>query len=610
MIVSTALNEIDIVAVATTLLAWIGHALVFGTLVAGLTWLLVRLLRGRVSAGLQMALWSIVLIKFLVPIGPGWSFSLGSTYERLSARITGAGAVDPELDIGFRSQAATSVGERTPSNATLSAWPWQWQTVVAAGYVLAVVALGVARVRSYRAFRARCLALPEGDEATRRLVQDVCHRLRVVPTPLIRISDESRAPFVMGIVRPLLVLSRRQLVRPDELETVVVHEVTHLRRGDMLVRCLQCLAGTVLFFWPVVAWVNRRIDRVREHACDERALRYGKLTASGYARCLLSAVQPPRPHRLTYQPACMAGSPSTIERRINVILAFPSRSRRQPVWGLLTVAILVAWGGFTLTGVADDSKAQYANTEEDMRLHAKDVYDRINEYAAGDLDGNGEVTKDECWAFVAAVALQQPGALLADYPEADQNEDGKLGVVEAYQFVRGDLDLTKVHKEYEFAVQKTKKSGDKQRAKGLKGEMFAAEMAAYHVILDRRAQFVAGMNGEPTRAEVKAIAVKVAQFEARTKSKAKGKKGSLDETLAKIAGLEKKAAGMRSKAAELDGDKAARYEKKAQHFEQEAAEMTAELVSGLTSKIAKLEGAGQQEKADDLKVILEKLEAK
>ncbi|MBU0617597.1 MAG: M56 family metallopeptidase [Planctomycetes bacterium] len=603
---STPLSQIDIPAATAALLWWIGQALVFGTLVAVLTWVLIRLLRGRVSPGLQMALWSIVLVKFLVPIGPGWSFSLVSTYETLLSHVTGGGTVDADAETGFGLKVAGATDDHVSGSATAPSWQWQWQTVVAAGYVLMLVGLGVARIQSYRVFRTRCLALPKADEATRRLVHDVCRRLRVAPMPSIRISDESRAPFVMGIARPLLVLSRRQLVRPDELETVIVHEVTHLRRGDMLVRCLQCLAGTVLFFWPVVAWVNRRIDRVREHACDERALCYGKLTASGYARCLLSAVQPPPTHRLTYQPACMAGSPSTIERRINVILAFPNRSRRRPVWGLLTVAILVAWGGFTLTGVAEDLKTQYANTEEDMRLHAQAVYAQINEYAAGDLDGNGEVTKDECWAFVAAVALQQPRALLADYPEADQDQDGKLGVLEAYQFVRGDLDLTKVHKEYEFAAQKTKKSGDEQRAKELKAEMFAAEMATWHVILDRRAQFVAAMNGEPTHDEVKAIAEKVAQFEVKTKVK----QGSLDETMTKIAGLKKKAAGMRSKAAQLDGDKAAKHEEQAQQLEEEAATMTAKLVAGLTSKIAKLEAAGQQEKADELKAILEELEAK
>jgi beta-lactamase regulating signal transducer with metallopeptidase domain len=601
--VGTALTGIDIPAIATACLDWVGHALVFGTLVAILTWLLLRLLRGRASAGLQMALWSIVLVKFLIPVGPGWSFSLITTCERLSARVAGGGADITDLEIGFTPQVAATASSGATGGAPDSIWRWQWQTVVAAGYVLIVMALGLTRIQGYRAFRARCLALPEADEATCRLVRDVCRRLRVVPVPSIRISNESRAPFVMGIVRPLLVLSRRQLVRPDELETVVVHEVTHLRRGDMLVRCLQCLAGTVLFFWPVVAWVNRQIDRVREHACDERALRYGRLTASGYARCLLSAVQPPTPQRLTYQPACMAGSPSTIERRIDVILAFPNRSRRRPAWGLLTVAILVAWGGFTLTGVAEDSQPQYANTEEDMRTHAKVVYDQINEYAAGDIDGNGEVTKDECWAFVAAVALQRPAALLADYPEADQNQDGTLGVMEAYQFVRGDLDLTQVHKEYQLAFEELKKSGDKQRAKELKTEVFAAEMAAYHVILDRRAQFVETMSREPTLEEVKAIAEQAAKFEA------KSKKSSLDETIAQIADLRKKAEELRSKATQLDGDEAAKYENKADQLEQKAEAMAAKLIQGITSKIEKLEANGDHEKADELRAILAKLEA-
>jgi beta-lactamase regulating signal transducer with metallopeptidase domain len=603
MIVSNALSEINIPAVATTLLEWIGHALVFGTLVAVLTWLLIRLLRGRASAGLQMALWSIVLIKFLVPIGPGWSFSLVGACEKLSARVAGSGTPSLESEFAFGPELGVTVAGNVTGAASDLSRRLPWQGIAAIGYVLIVAALVVARIRSYRAFRARCLALPAADDATHRLVRDVCRRLRVVPMPLIRISDESRAPFVMGIVRPLLVLSRRQLVRPDELETVVVHEVTHLRRGDMLVRCLQCLAGTVLFFWPVVAWVNRRIDRVREQACDERALRYGKLTASGYARCLLSAVQPPRTHRLAYQPACMAGSPSTIERRIDVILAFPNRSRRRPAWGLLTVAILVAWGGFMLTGVAEDSKQQYANTEADMRAHAKVLFDRINEFAAGDLDGNGEVTKDECWVFVTAAALQQPAALLAEFPEADQDQDGKLGVIEAYQFVRGDLDLTRFHKEYESAFKELQASGDKERAKQLKAEISASEMGVYHVILDRRAQFVSNMKSEPTLKEVKAIAEKAAQFEE------KAKQGSLDETMAKIGGLKKKAAGMRSKAAELDGDEAAKYEEKAQQLEQEAAEMTAKLIQGLKSKIAKLEAAGQQEKANELKAILAELEA-
>ena len=211
----------------------------------------------------------------------------------------------------------------------------------------------IVRTQRQRALLARCRDLPRADESVHSLVRAVCRRLGVRRVPSVRISDESSAPFVLGLVHPLLVLSHRQLVRPDELETVIVHEVAHLRRGDLLVRHLQWIAGALLFFWPVVAWVNRRIDAARECACDEWALRHGKLGPGDYARCLLRAVQPARLAWLTCHPAGMAANHTTIERRIDMILESPHRPLRRPAWGLLTCAFLLGWGVFALAGAAD-----------------------------------------------------------------------------------------------------------------------------------------------------------------------------------------------------------------------------------------------------------------
>jgi hypothetical protein len=33
------------------------------------------------------------------------------------------------------------------------------------------------------------------------------------------------------------------------------------------------------FIWSVLAWMNRRTDSAREHACDERVLSRGELKA-------------------------------------------------------------------------------------------------------------------------------------------------------------------------------------------------------------------------------------------------------------------------------------------------------------------------------------------
>ncbi len=607
-------SGIDIQSVADAILGWTAHAVAFGTIVAGLTWLVIRLLGKRASPTLQVALWSLVLVKFLVPVGPGWSLSLASSYERLSMRASSLRVADADAETGPVFAPIATANEAVQADKMAAPLWFNWKAIAAGAYVLTVVGLGATRIRGYRLFRARCLAFPAPDESTRRVVCGVCRRLGVRRMPLIRISDEARAPFVTGFVRPLLVLSSRQLVRPNELETVIVHEVTHIRRGDMSVRCLQWVAGTVLFFWPVVAWVNRRIDGAREFACDQWALRHGKLTVCEYARCLLSVLRPLQVPRLVYQPACMAGSPSTMERRIDMILALSSRPARRPIWGLFTVAILVAWGGFTLTGAAVTnggpaaSEPKYLPTEKDMRLHADTVYARVNEYAAGDLNGDGQTTKDECWSFVTAVVLQQTDAVLEEYPDADRNSDGELDLLEAYQFVRGDYDLKAVQKYAQYELTSAKKSGDKERFKELKAEAFAREMEAWHFILDRRDRLMDMMSTEPNLEKVKKIAAKIAKFEDKKKSAALAGGPKLASAMADISELKAKAEDLRAQAATLSSEEAEGYYSKATQLEQKATTLSAKLTGALEENIARLEAAGKHDEAADLKAKLAKLQ--
>jgi beta-lactamase regulating signal transducer with metallopeptidase domain len=606
---------------AALVLAWLGQGLLFGTALAGLTWLLARVFRPHIRPAFEVVLWSIVLVKFLIPVGPQWSLSLASIWQTLSHHSTGALVTGDSPGVETLSDAA--LGRVAVETGSVARTPrlWHWTTFLAGAYFLGVVSLLIIRTRGYLALRARCRALPRVDERTLDVVRRVCRRLGVRRVPSTRISDECATPFVMGFLHPLLVLSRRQLVRPDELETVIVHEVTHLRRGDLLVRYLQWIAGTLLFFWPVVGWVNRRIDRAREHACDEWALRHGKLTAGEYARCLLKAVQPMRAHRLAYQPTCMAGNPTTIERRIDVILESTRRLPRRRSWGLLAAAFLIVWGGFALTGAADDKdnakakKTKYLATEEDMRQHAAAVYARVNEHAAGDLNGDGAVTKEECWAFVTAVVLQHPEAVQKEYPEADHNRDGKLDLPEAYQFVRGDYELEQLHKKAKTAVGAALEKGDKEKAEALKDKMFAAEMKTYHFILDRREALLAMANPEPSLDEVKAVAAEFKKFEAEMAAKKKAAAGldakkraeEVAKLKAKIKDLEaqgefEKAKQLRAKLAKI---KAAEGEKTAKPDMEERAKK----IEMLKEKIAQLKAEGRTEEAEKLKAKLAELES-
>jgi beta-lactamase regulating signal transducer with metallopeptidase domain len=434
---------------SSVILVWIGRALLYGTALAGITWLLTRMLHRRVHPAVETLLWSIVLLKFLAPVGPSWSLSLANLCERMSVRINAPGHTAPT--------GANPVSAAWPCTATTSAiagqhlhqdgsgtagQSWRWTTLLTWAYLAGVVTLMGVRTWSYRLLLARCRGLPPANEATRDLVSDVCRRLDVRRVPAVRISDESPAPFVIGFLRPLLVLSHRHLVRPDELETVVVHEVAHLRRGDMFVRYLQWIAGTVLFFWPVVAWVNRRIDVAREYTCDEWALRHGRLTAGEYARCLLNALQPMQPCRLAYHPSSMATNQTTLERRIDMILESTRRPSNRHKWGLLTIAFLFAWSGFALSGAAGARQPANADdqtwppTEEAVKEHAIQLYNLVAEHEAADFNGNGELTYLEKDVFLVALAMETSEAFMEEFPYADRNHSERLDFLEVYGVIR------------------------------------------------------------------------------------------------------------------------------------------------------------------------------
>jgi|GEM_PF-4401757 len=57
-----------------------------------------------------------------------------------------------------------------------------------------------------------------------------------------------------------------------ELESILAHELAHIRRYDYLVNLLQAVVETVLFYHPAVWWLSHRIRAERENCCDDIAV--------------------------------------------------------------------------------------------------------------------------------------------------------------------------------------------------------------------------------------------------------------------------------------------------------------------------------------------------
>ena len=98
-------------------------------------------------------------------------------------------------------------------------------------------------------------------------------------TPRLIVSDYAATPMLIGLFRPMIVLPHREYTG-QQMHSILLHELTHMRRCDVAVKWLTLLACAAHWFNPLVWVAKREIDRVCELSCDETVIRnmdaYGK----------------------------------------------------------------------------------------------------------------------------------------------------------------------------------------------------------------------------------------------------------------------------------------------------------------------------------------------
>jgi GWxTD domain-containing protein len=93
------------------------------------------------------------------------------------------------------------------------------------------------------------------------------------PVP-VYISPQAEQPCVRGLFRPAVLIpeAAARAFTSDELTAVLLHEFTHVRRGDHLAAALQTVVSSLFWFHPLLWWAGRRISLERELACDDAVL--------------------------------------------------------------------------------------------------------------------------------------------------------------------------------------------------------------------------------------------------------------------------------------------------------------------------------------------------
>jgi beta-lactamase regulating signal transducer with metallopeptidase domain len=233
---------------------------------------------------------------------------------------------------------------RTGSAGSAITVPGLWALdiflVWAAMASIALLRVGVG-LWQLRKLRAHCFAIDP--ETLDPVLLETLRGFQAVRSVALCQSDRLQVPTAIGFLKPMVVIPSWAMseLSTAELNSILIHELAHLRRWDDWTNLAQRILKALLFFHPAVWWIESQLALEREMACDDAVLAE-TANPRGYAQCLIAMAEKSFLRRGLVLAQAAVNRMRPTSRRVSQILDV-NRSRATGIWkpALYSVAAFV-----------------------------------------------------------------------------------------------------------------------------------------------------------------------------------------------------------------------------------------------------------------------------
>lgn len=262
----------------------------------------------------RYALWILVLIKLVIP--PSFTLSVGMvpklrpvvpvrvqtqwqntfTYRNMNENVSNPAASSYISEARESVQAGQGEGINRSESEQKQRLTWQAYAFMIwfGGMVIFVVILTTRIKRLKRWHRAqkknRALSVPPWFHD---LLVSTATKMNIQRLPAIVFSDQAVTPAVYGFFQPVLLFPAdyfKNLSRRDA-EHVLLHELAHVKRGDLILHTITLGMQIVYWFNPLMIWARRHIKHIRELCCDLTVAGILKEKTSAYRQTLVDTAR-------------------------------------------------------------------------------------------------------------------------------------------------------------------------------------------------------------------------------------------------------------------------------------------------------------------------------
>ena len=333
-------------------LLWLGEFAVKGGILMALA-IVILLLGVRRGAGRHLiatlALVSVLSLPILSLVLPGWHLPDYPKAESMVERTVSINEIHPKTSRTETRMNRSAVAPRPndvpqssplPSRSQATAKPRPWPNILLAIWVLGGgLSLGYRLLGWWAVARLRRHSLDDMDSVSVALLRTAKERFGLSRKVSLRRSGAISTPITFGTFRPMILVPNSWPNWSERRkQSVLVHELAHIKRFDDFTQMIGQIACATQWFNPLSWCLLRQMELNREYACDDLTLAAG-VGPADYAETLLQVTHGDRNPRITSATVAVA-RPSTVEQRIRRVLR-PGRTRK-----VLTIAtVLLAIGG-------------------------------------------------------------------------------------------------------------------------------------------------------------------------------------------------------------------------------------------------------------------------
>ena len=314
------------------------------------------LTRKHLSQRWQYYVWLLVVLRLLLPLAPTVNVPSGTLPSVLTRSAPSVATSVPTTTTPVDTVPGTSLPTGEPATSTETSpqtlpaatgvgTTWPVSTLLLLIWAIGALAVMIWNIAGYTRFKrtVQRTMVRVTDAHFLAILEDCRQEVHVRATPRLYTSASVASPILLGILHPGIVLPDRQLTDND-LRYALLHELTHARRQDGLLKWIAAIAVSIHWFNPLAYVMQYELNHSCELSCDETVTRqFSTDDRRGYGSMLLAV-------------ASMTGAPSpamfsamvedkrNLKERLGVIMSSYKQTKRTTIVSIVAVVLVAAIG--------------------------------------------------------------------------------------------------------------------------------------------------------------------------------------------------------------------------------------------------------------------------